>query len=177
MPPPLSLTPERPARAPSAPALLRKPQHAELGLEHIFGGELYVAPEGVALQPPEGLDHGRGEAHGTRSGRAPMRKEWVFRSQEEWNAARRMWPKRPRGNYDPSRNANNGPAKVGCVPSNWCNAVKGQRTGPVRQRRTDPPPPRKGSVFDAVMRKLPTPRSGSSVRSLYCRWTPGSKRR
>ena len=29
------------------------------------GGELYVAPEGVALPLPKGLDHGRGEAHGT----------------------------------------------------------------------------------------------------------------
>ena len=57
--------------APSAPALLRKLQHAELGLEHIFGGELYVAPEVVTLPPPEGLDHGRGEAHGTRSRCAP----------------------------------------------------------------------------------------------------------
>ena len=55
----------------SAPALLRKLQHAELGLEHIFGGELYVAPEVVALPPPEGLGHGRGEAHGTHSGRPP----------------------------------------------------------------------------------------------------------
>ena len=52
-------------------ALLRKLQHALLGLEHIFGGELYVAPDGVALPLPEGLDHGRGEAHGTRGGRAP----------------------------------------------------------------------------------------------------------
>ena len=51
-----------------------------------------------------------------------------------------MCPKRARVRYDPSWNANNGPAKVGCVPSNWCNAVKGQRAEPVRQRRTDPPP-------------------------------------
>ena len=28
-------------------------------------------PEGVTLQLPGGLEHGRGEAHGTRSGRAP----------------------------------------------------------------------------------------------------------
>ena len=36
-----------------------------------FGGELCVAPERVALQLPKGLDPGRGEAHGTRSGCAP----------------------------------------------------------------------------------------------------------
>ena len=162
--------------APSAPALLRILQHAELGVEHIFGGELYVAPEGVALQPPECLDHGRGESHGTHSGRS-MRKEWVFRSQEEWNAARRMCLKRARVKYDPSRNAN-GPANVGCAKQlvyrgegteNGAGAAEAEPPSP-------PPPPRKGSVFDAVMRKLPTPRSGSRVRSLYCRWTPGSKR-
>ena len=110
----------------------------------------------------------------------PMRKEWVFGSQEEGKAPRRMCPKRDRVRYDPSWNANNGPTKVGWVPSNWCNAVKGQRAEPVRQRRTDappPPPPRKGSFFDALMRKLATPRSGSRVRSRYCKWTTGSKRR
>ena len=54
-----------------------------------------------------------------------------------------MCPKRARVKYDPSWNANNGPTKVGWVPSNWCNAVKGQRAEPVRQRRMDasPPPP------------------------------------
>ena len=74
----------------------------------------------------------------------PMRKEWVFRSQEEENAPRRMCPKRARVKYDPSWNASNGPTKVGCVPSNWCNAVKGQRAEPVQQRRTDSPPPPPG---------------------------------
>ena len=40
-------------------------------MEHVLGWELDVAPEGVALPPPEGLDHGRGETHGPRGGRAP----------------------------------------------------------------------------------------------------------
>ena len=152
--------------APSASALLRKLHHAELGLEHIFGWELYVAPEGVALPPPEGLDHGRGEAHGTRSGRAPDA-EGVGVQVARGNAARRMCPKRARVKYDPSWNANNGPAKVGCVPSNWCNAVKGQSGAGAAEAHGRAPG--KGSVFDALMRKLATPRSGSRVRSLYCR--------
>ena len=92
----------------------------------MFGGELYVVPAGVALPLPEGLDHGRGEAHGTRGGRAPD--------------AEGVGVQVARGRECLAEN----------VPP-------------------PPPPPRKGSVFDALMRKLATP--------LYCRWTPGSKRR
>ena len=72
---------------------------------------------------------------------SPMRKEWVCRSQEECNAARRMCPKRARGKHDTSRNANNGPAKVGCVPSNCCNAVKGQNEAGAAEAHGRPPPP------------------------------------
>ena len=162
--------------------LLRKLQHAWLGLEHIFGGELYVAPEGVALPPPEGLEHGRGEAHGTRDRRAPDAEGVGVQVARGRECPMEDVPQAGPGQVRPAWNANNGPTKVGCVPSNWCNAVKGQRAEPVWQEPPPPPPPppptpRKGSVFDTWMCNLATPHSGSRVRSLYCRWTPGSKRR
>ena len=39
-----------------------------------------------------------------------------------------------------------------------------------------PTPTPEGICLDALMHKLATPHSGSRVRSLYCRWTPRSKR-
>ena len=77
------------------------------------GGELYVALEGVAPQPPEGRDHAEEKPMAPAAGAPPRRKEWVCRSKEEWNAAWRMGPKRARVKYDPARKANTGQRRWG----------------------------------------------------------------
>ena len=77
------------------------------------GGELYVALEGVAPQPPEGRDHAEEKPMAPAADAPPRRKEWVCRSQEEWNAAWRMGPKRARVKYDPARKANTGRRRWG----------------------------------------------------------------
>ena len=122
-PPPPSLTPERHARVPKVscqrcctapgpghgakecsesmikdcPGVTPKTSTCVAGL----GTHIWRGAEGVALPLPEGLEHGRGEAQAPAADAPLIRKEWIFRSQEEGNAAQRMCPKQALVKYDP----------------------------------------------------------------------------